>query len=179
MFKKVFLNYDLSRIKNANHRVNSNSAISTKIFKKDSKFPNSYCEENTRIHQLWWESKDFNLEKINEQLKFEVKTISSIVVPPGSIIPEHKDTFFKLKQEFPNEDGKMVRAVIYATPFYMGQITQYMMIDNTIFNSDNWTVGEGLLWDDQVLHVTVNGSLHDLCIVNFSGFMSTAQYQLI
>lgn len=170
MLKNVKVNFDLSKFAGPDHRVNETSAIGTKMYKDGSDFPASYCLENTRIHQLWWDVKDFDLDQINQDLEFEVKTISSIVIPPGSTIPTHSDTFHKLRSEFPNEPGVMVRAVIYATPFDMGQMTQYA-VDGILYASAGWEVGEGMIWDDQVPHVTVNGGMKDLCIVNFSGFM--------
>jgi hypothetical protein len=170
MLKNVKVDFDLSRFTNADHRVNEVSSIGTKMYQEGSNFPSSYCLENTRIHQLWWNTDEFNMEKISQDLGFDVKTISSIVIPPGSIIPLHSDTFHKLRTEFPNETGRMVRAVIYATPFDIGQITQYA-VDGTLYASAGWQVGEGTIWDDQVPHVTVNGGMRDLCTVNFSGFM--------
>jgi hypothetical protein len=64
----------------------------------------------------------------------------------------------------------MVRAVIYASEYDMGQFTQYLD-QGRLHNSTKWKVGDGTIWDDQVPHVTVNGSMKDLCTVNFSGFM--------
>ncbi len=170
MLKNIKVDFDLSRFANADHRVNEVSAIGTKMYQAGSDFPSSYCLENTRIHQLWWDTDEFNMDKISGDLGFDVKTISSIVIPPGSTIPTHNDTFHKLRAEFPNESGTMVRAVIYATPFDMGQMTQYA-IDGILYASAGWEVGEGMIWDDQVPHVTVNGGMKDLCTVNFSGFM--------
>lgn len=170
MLKNIKVNFDLSKFAKADHRVNEVSSIGTKIYRDDSNFPSTYCLENTRIHQLWWNVQDFNLDEISQELGFDVKTISSIVIPPGSVIPLHSDTFHKLRTEFPDEIGQMVRAVIYATPFDMGQMTQYAA-DGDLYASAGWEIGEGMIWDDNVPHVTVNGGSRDLCTVNFSGFM--------
>lgn len=170
MLKNIQINFDLSKFAEADHRVNETSSIATKMYQDDTSFPKSYCLENTRIHQLWWNVEDFDLEKMNQSLGFDIKTISSIVIPPGSTIPLHSDTFHKLRSDFPTESGRMVRAVIYATPFDIGQMTQYA-VDGILYASAGWEIGEGMIWDDQVPHVTVNGSMRDLCTVNFSGFL--------
>lgn len=170
MLKNIQVGFDLSRFAEADHRINEVSAIVTKIYQDGIDFPPTYCLENTRIHQLWWDVGEFDLAKINQDLGFAVKTISSIVIPPGSTIPIHSDTFHKLRKEFPSEPGRMVRAVLYATPFDIGQMTQYV-VDGVIYASAGWEIGEGMIWDDQVPHVTVNGGMRDLCTVNFSGFL--------
>lgn len=170
MLKNIKVNFDLSKFAKADHRINEVSSIGTKIYQDGRDFPATYCLENTRIHQLWWDIQEFDFKQISQDLEFDIKTISSIVIPPGSVIPVHSDTFNKLRTEFPNETGTMVRAVIYATPFDMGQMTQYA-VDSVLYASAGWEIGEGMIWDDQVPHVTVNGGLKDLCTVNFSGFM--------
>ena len=170
MLKTVHLNYDLSMIATADHRVNEASAIGTKMYHEDSKFPKTYVLENTRIHQLWWTRDQLDFDLIGKELGMTVCTVSSIIIPPGSVIPLHQDTFHKLRTQFPTHPGHMVRAVIYASEYDMGQSTQYL--DNgRIHCSTDWKVGDGTIWDDQVPHVTVNGSMKDLCTVNFSGFM--------
>lgn len=171
MLKNIHLDHDLCMVADADHRINETSSIATKMYREDSKFPKTYCLENTRIYQLWWTRKELDFDVIGEKLGFKVMTVSSIVTPPGSVIPLHIDTFHKLGAEFPNESGKMVRAVIFATPFDIGQTTQYFS-DGTLYSSVDWEIGDGMIWDDQVPHVTVNGSMKDLCTVNFSGFIT-------
>ena len=170
MLKNVHLDHDLSMVANADHRVNETSSIATKMYREDSNFPKTYCLENTRMHQLWWNRDQLDFDAIGEKLGFKVMTVSSMVTPPGSVIPLHSDTFHKLRTEFPDEPGLMVRAVIYATPFDIGQMTQYIT-DGVLYASAGWEIGDGMIWDDQVPHVTVNGGMRDLCTVNFSGFM--------
>lgn len=170
MLKHVHLTYDLSIIANANHRVNEVSAIGTKMYGEDSKFPKSYGPENTRIHQLWWTSEQLDFDGIGKELGMTVCTVSSIIIPPGSVIPLHQDTFHKLRTQFPDHSGHMARAVIYASEYDMGQLTQYSD-DGKLKNSTDWKVGDGTIWDDKIPHVTVNGSMEDLCTVNFTGFI--------
>lgn len=169
MLEKVKINFDFNLFTNADHRASVISSVQTKIFKENSNFPKDYCFENTKIHQLWWTSDSIDFKSLSDQLNMQVKTISTILLPPGSTIPLHCDTFEKLKTEYPNETGKMVRAVIYATEYEIGQFTQYRSNKTTeVFT--NWSPGEGHLWDDQVPHVTANASYKDLITVNISGF---------
>lgn len=180
MLLTVHLKHDLSIIANADHRVHETSSIGTKIFDENNKFPKTYVLENTRIHQLWWTKEQLDFKSIGQELGMTVCTVSSIIIPPGSVIPLHQDTFHKLRTQFPDHPGHMVRAVIYASEYDMGQFTQYLDAGR-IHNSTDWKVGDGTIWDDQVPHVTVNGSMKDLCTVNFSGFMEkeVAFYPLI
>lgn len=169
MLETVSVLYDFSKIVEADHRQNSTSSIQTKIFSDSRSFPKSYCLENTRIHQLWWTNQDLNFDDLGQQLNMRVKTVSSILLPPGSCIPLHHDTFYKLKNEFPEEQGMMIRAVIYVTDYDPGQFTQLINNDQTE-NFTGWTKGQGHIWNDQVPHVTANASYKDLITVNISGF---------
>lgn len=169
MLEKVSIDFDFVKVLSADHRQNSSSSVQTKIFSENSTFPKSYCLENTTIHQLWWSDQDLDFAKLGRRLNMSVKTISTILLPPGSCIPLHKDTFHKLKKEFPNEEGTMIRAVVYATEYDLGQFTQYMN-NNIIETFTEWSVGDGHIWDDQIPHVTANASYRDLIMINISGF---------
>jgi hypothetical protein len=169
MIKDIKLDYDFSVIIAADHKINSTSSISTKIFNNHD-FPKSYCLENTSIHQLWWNSIQLDFDILGEQLGMSVATVSSILLEPGNIIPAHTDTFHKLKTEFSDRPGKMVRAVIYITEYEFGQYTQYCN-NNKAVTFTSWQQGQGHLWDDQVLHVTANAGYKNLITLNISGFL--------
>lgn len=169
MIEKISVIYDFSKILEADHKQNSISSAQTKIFSADHNFPKSYCFENTRMHQLWWNNTDLDFDQLGRQLNMKVKTVSSIVLPPGSCIPLHRDTFYKLKNEFPLEEGKMIRAVIYITDYDLGQFTQYVDKDS-IETFTEWNIGQGHIWDDQIPHITANAGYKDLITVNISGF---------
>lgn len=169
MIKDVKLDYDFSVILATDHKINSASSISTKIFNNND-FPKSYCLENTRIHQLWWDNTQLDFDILGEQLGISVATASSILLEPGNIIPTHTDTFHKLKTEFSDRPGKMVRAVIYITKYDFGQYTQYRANNKEVVFT-NWQPGEGHLWDDQVPHVTANAGYKDIITLNVSGFL--------
>lgn len=169
MLEKVKIDSNFELFTTADHRSSVISSVQTKIFKENSNFPADYSFENTKMHQLWWSSDNVDFEALGQQLGMRVKTVSTILLPPGSVIPLHCDTFHKLKTEYPEEEGLMVRAVIYATAYEMGQFTQYRSNKEiTVFT--NWSVGDGHLWDDQIPHVTANASYKDLITINISGF---------
>jgi hypothetical protein len=169
MIKNVQLDYDFSVVHAADHEINSTSGISTKIF-NNYNFPKSYCLANTCIHQLWWDNTQLDFNLLEKQLGISVATVSSILLKPGNIIPAHTDTFHKLKTEFGDKTGKMVRAVVYITDYDFGQYTQYRIdSEDNVFT--NWRPGQGHLWDDQVLHVTANAGYKNLITLNISGFL--------
>lgn len=169
MLESVSINWNFSKIIAADHKKTVASSVQTKIFKEGSDFPESYNLENTKIHQLWWTKDDLDFDQLGQQLNFQIKTVSSILLPPGSCIPLHRDTFHRLRTEYPDTPGKMLRAVIYATEYDLGQFTQYVNQGvNTVFT--DWQIGQGHIWDDQVPHVTANASYRDLITVNISGF---------
>ncbi len=169
MLERISVDYDFVKILAADHKQNSVSSVQTKIFSDSSDFPRSYCLENTRIHQLWWTDQDLDFNDLGQQLNMSVKTVSSILLPPGSCIPLHRDTFHKLKNEFSTEPGNMIRAVIYITEYDPGQFTQ-LIIDGRTETFTEWSNCQGHIWDDQVPHVTANASYKDLITVNVSGF---------
>jgi hypothetical protein len=169
MFKHVHLKEDFDKIIETDHRINRASCIETKIYGENSKFPKSLCLENTTIHQIWWDDSQVDFKAWGSQLKMEVATVSSILLPPGSIIPIHCDTFHKLRNMYPDRTNPMVRAVIYMAEYSPGQFTQ-VKNGSKYETYDFWGVGDGYIWNDTVPHVTVNGSLKDLYTLNISGF---------
>lgn len=171
MFTRVKVQTDLSAILEINHKLRpAQSCIATKIFKvEETKFPSSICKENTTIHQNWWQLNELPIAKIEEELGMDIKTVSSVLLPPGNVIPIHSDTFDKMRSEYPGRDD-YVRAVIYVSSYSPGQLTQVRW-EKQWHTHTFWAPGDGYIWNDQVPHVTVNGSLQDLYIVNFSGFL--------
>jgi len=170
MFSRVKIDTDLSPILEINHKLRpAQSCISTTIFKSNTKFPSSLCHENTTIHQNWWRPEELPIAQIEDELNMDIKTVSSVLLPPGNVIPMHTDTFDKMRKEFPLRDD-YVRAVIYASSYSPGQLTQIRW-EKQWHTHTFWAPGDGYIWNDKVPHVTVNGSLQDLYMVNFSGFM--------
>jgi hypothetical protein len=130
--------------------------------------------ENTLIHQLWWDVTDIDFEEIGHQLGMEVITVSSILQPPGCVIPYHRDTFFQIKQRYPDRQELRVRANIYLEDYKLGQFIQYS-IDDKHHVSVDWQAGQGFLWDSEVLHLSANAGFQDKYTLQVSGFLIDTQ----
>ena len=102
MINKIKLDYDISKFLTADYTQHEGSCIShqvhelTDIHEKYGGFPKTYIYENTLIHQLWWDKSQINFGELGKQLGMEVITVSTILQPPGCIIPLHRDTFFQI-----------------------------------------------------------------------------------
>ena len=108
MLKIINLDYDFSKILSADYSQQEGSCIShqvhelTDIHDQYGGFPTTYCYENTKIHQLWWDKDDVDFVEIGRQLGMEVITVSSISQPPGCVIPLHRDTFYQINKQYPD-----------------------------------------------------------------------------
>ena len=104
MIKHIKINYDTTKFLNANYDVHKGSCIQhqvhelSDIHQRFGGMPNSYVLENTTIHQLWWSQDTVDYKIFGNQLGMEVITVSSILQPPGNIIPLHRDTFFQISR---------------------------------------------------------------------------------
>ena len=171
MLKKIKIQYrfedlvkcdypsDSSCIKHQMHELSD-------IHKKFGGFPKSYTEQNTTIKQRWWESDEINFKEFGDQLGMEVVTVSSIMQPPGCIVPWHRDTFFQITKRFPNDKRKKVRSNIFLEDWKMGHFIQY---DNEV--STKWKAGEGFMWDSEVLHLGANAGMEPKYTLQVSGFL--------
>lgn len=172
MIKNIKFNFDLSVFLNADYSTHEGSCIKhqvyelTDIHQSYGGFPNSYCFENTKIHQLWWYNSQVNFDQIGELLGIDVITISSIKQPPGCIIPLHRDTFYQISQRFPDRKGIKVRANIYLEDWKIGHFIQYN--DNV---STHWKAGEGFIWDSSILHLSANAGMQNKYTLQVSGFL--------
>ena len=157
---------------NADYDVHKGSCIQhqvhelSDIHQRFGGMPNSYVLENTTIHQLWWSQDTVDYEIFGNQLGMEVITVSSILQPPGNIIPLHRDTFFQISKKFPNDTRKKVRANIYLEDWKTGQFLQYQ--DKVM---THWKANEGLLWDNTVEHLGVNAGMEKKYTLQVSGFL--------
>jgi hypothetical protein len=173
MLKPVKLDYDFSIFLTAEYESSEGSCIKhlthelTDVYKKFDGFPPSYCYENTRINQLWWSSDQIDFQQIGQQLGMEVVTVSSIRQLPGSVIPWNRDTFYQIKQRFPERTSPKVRANIYLEDWKLGHIIQF---NDTV--DVNWTQGNGWLWDSEVLHLGANAGMQNKFTLQVSGFLN-------
>ena len=125
------LNFDLSTFLNADYEQHKGSCISYQVREQEDihktfgGFPESYSEDNTKIQQLWFDDGDIDYASLGEKLNIDVVTVSSIVQPPGNTITMHRDTFFKIKNMYPDEKRKKVRANIYLQDWQPGHIIHY------------------------------------------------------
>lgn len=175
MFEKIYLDFDFSVFLEADYSVHSGSCIKhqvyelTDIHKKNGGFPNSYNIHNTMIHQLWWDDTQVDFDKLGKNLKMEIVTVSTIKQPPGCVIPYHRDTFYKISQQYPDRKDQKVRANIYLEDYKIGQFIQYT-IDDAHHTSTNWKAGDGFIWDDQILHLSCNAGFVPKYTLQVSGF---------
>lgn len=176
MLKPIKLNYDLSVFLNADYTQHSGSCIKhqvyelTDIHKQYGGFPKTYTINNTLIHQLWWNDTQIDFKEIERELGMEIITVSSICQPPGNIIPLHRDTFFKIGQQYPDRKELKVRANICLEDYKMGQFIQYQENGQWI-TSDNWTHGDGFIWDSSIIHLSANAGFENKYTLQVSGFL--------
>lgn len=176
MIKPINIDYNLDMFVNADYTVHSGSCIShqvhelTDIHEQFGGFPDSYDLGNTLIRQLWWTREQVDFEELGTQLGMEVITVSSILQPPGNVIPVHRDTFFQIKKVFPNDTRLKVRANMYLEDWHVGEYIQYQK-DKEWHNSTHWKAGEGWLWDSSHLHLSANAGMCNKYTLQISGFL--------
>jgi len=176
MLKTIKLDYDYSVFLNADYTTHTGSCIKHQVYEltdvHDSYggFPKSYCFENTLIHQLWWTADQVDYEEIGRQLDMEIITVSTILQPPGCVVPLHRDTFYQINKNYPDRTELKVRANIYLEDWKLGQFIQYQT-DNGYATSVNWHQGEGYMWDSSVLHLSSNAGMQNKYTLQVSGFL--------
>ena len=96
----------------------------------------------------------------------EVITVSSILQPPGCIIPWHRDTFFQINKRHPDRTEPKIRANVQLEDWKLGHFIQY---DDTVYT--HWSTGDTLLWDSEVLHLGANAGMENKYTLQVSGFL--------
>ena len=176
ILQNVYLDYNFDIFLNADYEANSGSCIKhqvlelTDIHKEYGGFPDTYKYENTMMHQLWWTADQIDFDNIGKQLNMEVITVSTIKQPAGNVIPLHRDTFFKIKSQYPEKkDATIVRANIFLESWKVGHIIQYW--NGLDFETaTHWKAGEGYLWDDKPIHIGANIGFEPKYTLQISGF---------
>lgn len=177
ILKNIKLEYDFSVFLNADFNAHRGSCISyqkreqSDIHGAVGSFPDTYHENNTVIHQLWFDNSQVNFEELGSQLGIDVVTVSAILQPPGNIITLHRDTFFQINKKFPTDTRTKVRANIYLKEWEVGHIIQYKDLSDEWQTSTHWHQGEGFLWDSNILHIGANIGLTDKFTLQISGFL--------
>lgn len=173
MVKEIFLDRDLTEFLEADYTVHSGTCIfhqkheNEDIYDKHkAEFPDTYVEANTTIHQVWWDSQELK-DQLGALLNMEVKKISTIKQDPGNTIPVHKDKFYLMGKEYPNDTRTKVRANIFLEDWKMGHFLQY---EDEV--AVKWKAGTGYMWDSDVDHVSSNAGLHPKYTLQISGFLN-------
>lgn len=178
MFKNIHLDFDFESVLSADYSQHTGTCINhmvhelADIHENFGGFPDTYCMSNTQIHQLWWNRDQIDYVELGRQLGMEVVTVSTIKQPPGCVVPYHRDTFFRISQQYPDRKDLKVRANIYLEDYKMGHFIQYNL-DGRYETSTNWKAGDGFLWDSEILHVGANAGFQDKYTMQVSGFLLT------
>lgn len=176
MFKQSHLDIDFDFFLKADYSMHGGSCIChlekdlPELYVPYGGFPKTYVEENTKIHQLWWDRDQIDFENIGKQLGMEVVTVSSIRQPPGSIIPYHQDSFFQIKKRHPDRQDLKVRANVHLENYQLGHFIQYTLADEH-HTWTHWHAGDTLIWDSSIAHLGANCGLTNKYTLQVSGFL--------
>lgn len=176
MIRDIKLDLDFDIFLKADYSVHCGSCIKhqvyelTDIHEQYGGFPDTYTFDNTKIHQLWWTNEQIDYQDMGRQLGMEIITVSSILQPPGCVIPLHRDTFFQINKRYPDRTELKVRANIYLEDYKIGHFIQYQT-DHGYETSVNWRAGDGFLWDSNVLHLGANAGMQNKYTLQISGFL--------
>ena len=175
MLNTVHLDWDFNPFIKADY-ANASSCIQHQVYEltdihdEYGGFPKSYCFENTKIYQIWWDNTQVDYIELGRQLGIEVVTVSTILQPPGCVVPLHRDTFYQINKRYPDRKELKVRANIYLEDYKLGQLIQYQTPDGYATSVD-WKAGDGFIWDSNVLHLSANSGMEDKYTLQVSGFM--------
>lgn len=175
LFKQVQVDYDFSAVLAADYQPNAGSCVLhqykelTDVHAKVGRLPDSYVPENTIINQVWWNRTQLDYQNLGQQLNMEIVSISSIMQPPGNCIPYHRDTFHKIKTQYPDRKDLKVRANIFLEDGALGHLMQFTVSEyhNTI---SNWQANTGYMFDSEILHLSANAGMKAKYTLQISGF---------
>lgn len=176
MIKRVKIDWSFVPYLKADHTENEDTCTrfqvieGADIFEPYGGLPKTYTLENTRIHQLWW-SDPVAFDELGKQLSMEVVNLSTILQPCGSTITRHRDSFYRIKRDYPDDQRRKVRANIYMTRWDPGQFLTYHA-DGRWHVDTEWGIGEGWMWDDQHQHISTNASLLPKYTMQINGFLN-------
>ncbi len=171
ILKDVHLDVDYDFFLKQNYDTHFGSCIAHQVHElKDihnryGGMPETYNADNTQISQLWFDDGQVDFTDIGKQLDIDIVTISAIRLKPGNTIPLHRDTFYKIKTQFPDDLRPRVRANINMESWKTGHIIQYN--DKVI---THWKQGDGHLWDSDIEHLGANCGMEPKYSLQVSGF---------
>lgn len=175
MFVPVNLDYDFSEILSADHDSHSGSCYHHQVRELDDiygqfgGYPHAFCEANTTIHQLWWDDQQLDFAALGQMLDMQVITVSSIRQDPGNVVPYHRDVFFKIRQMYPDNQRRCVRANIFLEDSRLGHMLQFTL-DGQHRAVTEWQANTGFMFDQTVLHLSCNAGLEPKYTLQISGF---------
>lgn len=175
MLSRVHISVDFDLLLGADYTAPATSCTQHQVYEQTDLhdayggMPESYCFENTKIHQIWWNKDQLDYEDLGQQLGMEVVTVSTIRQPPGCVIPYHRDTFYRIKQQYPDRDDLLIRANVFLEPCGLGHFLQYT-IDDRIETVVGWQAGDALIWDSSILHLGANAGMQNKHTMQVSGF---------
>ena len=169
MHRKVHIDIDFGQFINFNYKQETSCINDLKkdqtIYEKFGGLPESYVYQNTILYQKFWNKNECNYKQFEDQLDMDVVTVSSIMQPPGCVIPIHQDAFFQTRKKFPNTNKEIVRANIYLEDWKQGHFLQV----NNVVDFD-WKQGDGHMWNSDVLHIGANNGMQNKYTLQVTGF---------
>lgn len=129
-------------------------------------FPHSYSHSNTTYYQKFFKQDEIDFNTLGNQVGVEAITISMIKQPPGMTNPLHRDTFYRINNDYPHDSRMKVRANIFLEDWKWGHILQY---DDVVVS--HWRRNTGYMWNSEVLHLAANCGLEDRYTLQISGFL--------
>lgn len=176
ILRHVKIDFDSSIVLGRDHRAHTDSCLWHLKVEMDDLYtplgglPSTITVDNTKLHQLWWTDQELDFEDLGQQLGMKILSISSICQPPGCVMPWHRDSFFRIKNQSPR-DANLVRANINLKDAAIGHFIQYEW-QNQLATFANWTANQGLLWDGTVPHLGANVGFEDKYTLQVSGYQN-------
>jgi len=174
MHRKIHLDIDFKQFLNAKYteyetisiQIWNDSNNNSNLTQLRSPLPDTYCWENTKMKQILWDLTEIEVDRLSKNLNMEILSVTSIMQPPGSIIPPHVDSFFQLRKKFPDRPNP-VRALIFIEDWKVGH---FLQCNDDVYT--HWKCGDGLIVDRAQCHLSANAGVEDKHTVQVSGFMN-------
>jgi len=175
MIKTIKIDFDWAIFLNADYNVPDYSCAThqkkdnPQLYEKYGLHPDTYCLQNTTIHQIWWDDEPLK-NQLGDLLGIDVVSLSAIEQPCGQTITLHVDHFHQIRTKYPDDKRTRVRANIFLEDWKFGHILQYKT-DGEWYCPTHWKQGEGFIWDDQVAHLSGNSGFQPKYTLQVSGFL--------
>ncbi len=128
-------------------------------------FPDTFVLDNTTIYQKFFSKEEADYEALGKLTGVEVVSLSIIKQKPGHMIPMHRDMFYKIGLAQPDRTDPKVRANIFLGDWKPGQYLEFNEEPCT-----HWKKNDGFIFDQDVIHLSVNAGGYDKYTLQISGF---------